>query len=80
MQYVSISFILIDKYKFLSLITIEKYIDILKHGDKQFSAKQQVLEFYVTYTGTISKQKSLFIDKVKKQDLWKTTGYIKKDW
>ena len=59
--------------------TLERYIDTLEHGDEQFSAKQQALEFYVTYAETISEQESLFADKVKKQGSWKTVGCIKED-
>lgn len=58
---------------------LERYIDILEHGNKQFSAKQQTLEFYIIYIETISGQKSLFTNKVKEQGLLKTVGYIEED-
>lgn len=58
---------------------LKRYIDILEHEDEQFSAKQQALKFYVTYAGTISKQKSLFADKVKEQASWNTAEYTKEE-
>ncbi len=58
---------------------LERYIDALEYGDEQFSAKQQALEFYVTYAGTISEQGSLFADKVKERRSWKTTGCTEED-
>lgn len=61
------------------LITLKSYINTLKHKNKQFSIKQQVLKFYIIYTGTIFKQNSLFADKVKDQASWKLAGYIKED-
>lgn len=74
-----VSFILIDSYKFLFSVILKKYIDIFRYKNKQFSAKQQGLEFYVTYAKTISEQKSLFADKIKEKSLYKTAEYIKKD-
>lgn len=52
-QYGSVSFILVNKYKFLLLGTLERYIDIFEYEDEQFSVKKQVLEFYITYTKII---------------------------
>ena len=47
---------------------LERYINIFEYRDKQFSAKRQVLKFYIIYIRSFSKQKSLFIDKVKEQE------------
>lgn len=74
-QYTSVFFILIDRYKFLSPATLKRYINILEYEDEQFSTKQQALEFYVIYIETISKQRSLFTDKVKEQGSLKTAKY-----
>ena len=63
----------------MSSATLERYIDTLEHGDEQFSAEQQALEFYVTYAGAISEQRSLFADKVKERGSSKTAGYTKED-
>ena len=34
---------------------LERNIDIFEHGNEQFFAKQQALEFYITYIKTVSK-------------------------
>ena len=44
---------------------LERYINILEYGDKQFFVKQQIFKFYIIYARTISEQKSLFANKVK---------------
>lgn len=58
---------------------LEKYINIFEHRNKQFFTKQQILEFYMTYTEMIFKHKILFADKIKRQDLQKTIRYTKKN-
>lgn len=77
--YAFVSFILVDRYKFSSLAILERYINILEYKNEQFSTKQQALEFYFIYTGSISEQVSMCGHKVKKQGLWKINGCLEKD-
>lgn len=76
LTYAPLPRILVDGHKFSSPATLEKYIETLEHGDEQFSAEQQALEFYVTYTGSISEQGSLFAEKVKQRGSCRTAGCI----
>ena len=41
----SVPFIPVDEYKFLSLATLERYIGKFEYVNKHFSAKQQALKF-----------------------------------
>lgn len=51
MTHALLPLIFVDGYnKLTSPATLEKYIEIPEHGNKQFSMERQVLEFYVTYT------------------------------
>ena len=57
--------IAINRHCFLLLNVLDKYINSFSYEKQQFNTKQQGLEFYTTYIGTIVEKKSAFIKKVK---------------
>ena len=71
--------IAIDKHRFFLFDALDNYIDSLLHRKQQFSAKQQGLEFYVIYAGTIVKNRNTFAKKVKDKNSWRAFGCSKED-
>lgn len=71
--------VLVNKYWFQLLTSLNIYIKTLEHKKKQFAAEQQVLKFYKKYIKVVAKQNSEFAEKGKERRSWQIAEWAKKN-